>query len=59
MQRDVELMRDQFEAWRRCELIDVTAKNRNLRGVPTGKPEISKHLVDLHTTAHDCYLALR
>src|SRR6516164_7057625 len=52
MQRNFEPMRKQVEAWRRCELTDVTAKVVIYEAFVEGKLEAPKHLA---RNVHDLY----
>src|SRR6266567_3689267 len=52
MQRNVEPMRKQVEAWQRSELTDVTAKVVIYEAFVEGKLEAAKHLA---RTVHDLY----
>jgi hypothetical protein len=52
MQRNFEPMRKQVEAWRRSELVDVTAKVVIYEAFVEGKLEAPKHLA---RTVHDLY----
>jgi hypothetical protein len=52
MQRNFDPMRRQLEAWRKCELTDVTAKVAIYEAFVEGKLEAPKHLAH---TVHDLY----
>jgi len=52
MQRNFERIRRQVEAWRKCELTDVTAKVAFYEAFVEGKLEAPKHLA---RTVHDLY----
>jgi len=52
MQRNFEPMRRQVEAWRKCELTDVTAKVAIYEAFGGGELEAPKHLA---RTVHDLY----